>query len=389
MPKERDPHLERQIESYKGADSRNIFKNRDIIKGIASRGDEVKPRMMKLLEHEDREMRECAIQVLTKLKAKDAMPTLMSMFRMDPSVSVQSWVLHAIKDIGEEEAVPYLLEALDNDEPNFQIMAAKMMVDVWGEKALGDLIKAHEKAETERGRWGIEKAIEEIVEERKTAKELDEHIGDLRHKDPLVRQGAAATLGEICHPDAIPYLIEALKDEHGNVRESAAGALAKIGDGDAVSVVVEALKDKDKNVRQDAAQALGKIGNKDAIPALVEALKDEDFFVRWSATISLGEIAHVDAIPALAETLKGGDDLVRGSAAQALGEIGHVDAVPALVEGLKDKHIEVRESAAEALGKLGSPGLQALIKAHEETKDEDLVKEIEKTIKKIQGGKDA
>jgi HEAT repeat protein len=47
---------------------------------------------------------------------------------------------------------------------------------------------------------------------------------------------------------------------------------------DAVPAMIETLKDKDTGVRKSAALALGLIGPaaKDAVPALIEALKDGD-----------------------------------------------------------------------------------------------------------------
>jgi HEAT repeat protein len=52
------------------------------------------------------------------------------------------------------------------------------------------------------------------------------------------------------------------------------------------------LKDKDEEVRRYAAKALGNIGPKakEAVPALIEALKDENLDVRYYAQEALNKI---------------------------------------------------------------------------------------------------
>ena len=77
-------------------------------------------------------------------------------------------------------------------------------------------------------------------------------------------------------------------------------ALGRIGGGakDAVPALIQALKDQHEEVRNNAAWTLGRIG-KDAVPALIQALKDQNIEVRQYAAGALGRIAAVDAVSAL------------------------------------------------------------------------------------------
>ena len=61
---------------------------------------------------------------------------------------------------------------------------------------------------------------------------------------------------------------------------------------DAVPALIQALKDENKDVRVNAAVALGQIGEgaKDVVPALIQALKDQDEWVRINAAWALEEI---------------------------------------------------------------------------------------------------
>jgi hypothetical protein len=146
-------------------------------------------------------------------------------------------------------------------------------------------------------------------------------------KHPLsdVRAKIALVFGETRDKEALPGLIEALKDTdtNGRVRGSAAQALGEIGDKVAVPELIEALKDTNDSVRSGAAEALGKIGDKVAVPELIEALKDTNDSVRSGAAEALGKIGDKVAVPELIEALKDTNDSVRGSAAQALGKIQH------------------------------------------------------------------
>ena len=67
-----------------------------------------------------------------------------------------------------------------------------------------------------------------------------------------------------------------------------------IGSGakDAVPALMQALKDQDEWVRGNAARALGWIGSgaKDAVPALIQALQDQDAQVRFAAAYALGQV---------------------------------------------------------------------------------------------------
>ena len=60
------------------------------------------------------------------------------------------------------------------------------------------------------------------------AKSIQYHIKNLNDKDPAIRENSAEMLGIVNAPEAVPYLIEALKDRHIMVQYKAHGALNKI-----------------------------------------------------------------------------------------------------------------------------------------------------------------
>jgi HEAT repeat protein len=83
--------------------------------------------------------------------------------------------------------------------------------------------------------------------------------------------------------------------------------------------------DKDPNMRYYAAESLGKFGDRaaEAVPDLIEALRDEDKMVRMGAGYALAELgaAAGDAVPALQEATKDPAPEVRDAATSALKQI--------------------------------------------------------------------
>ncbi len=87
----------------------------------------------------------------------------------------------------------------------------------------------------------------------------------------------------------IEHLIEALSSFNDFSRVEARKTLVGMG-SQAVPFLVETLKDPNYLRRWEAAKALGEIGDPRAAPALVMALEDEAFDVRWLAAKGLIEL---------------------------------------------------------------------------------------------------
>jgi HEAT repeat protein len=166
---------------------------------------------------------------------------------------------------------------------------------------------------------------------------VSELVRQLQSKSPSLRIQAAQALGQV---DSLPReakaaLIEALKDRSPKVRGYAAQAIGV--DKEAVPPLIELLKDQDEFVRESGAAALEKIGPdaKAAKPALVLALKDKGLLVRFFAALALVEIdpTTAEAINPLEEVLSqksGRAQWFHHHAAGALRKIGTPQALEAL-----------------------------------------------------------
>src|SRR5439155_27100752 len=88
--------------------------------------------------------------------------------------------------------------------------------------------------------------------------------------------------------DSIPHLIDAMTDKEDHIRQQAMWALQNV-QGDikgALPMLSKLLKRDNDGVRTAAGQVIGRVGA-DAVPHLIDALKDKNESVRWTAASSL------------------------------------------------------------------------------------------------------
>jgi HEAT repeat protein len=128
---------------------------------------------------------------------------------------------------------------------------------------------------------------------------------------------------------------------------------------------VAALKSSGSLERRLAAHALAEIGPAapEAVPALIETLRDPESFVRVWAAAGLARVQpeNPDAIPALVAGTHDGISFVRSLAAWHLGRLGPghpgiESVVPELRELLNDSDPSVRVEALAALENLAGKG---------------------------------
>jgi HEAT repeat protein len=191
-----------------------------------------------------------------------------------------------------------------------------------------------------------------------------------RRVDAARAIGCLAQEGRLSARQAVPALIEALREPHGRrsdheINRCAARALGAIGPDakEAIPALIAALEHPFATISGEAAEALGSIGSEaqDAIPRLVQKLHhpaSRHHIVYgtfpWAAGSALGMMGAV-AVPWLVEVLGDESALVRQLAVEALGEIGSTakPAVPRLLALREDPDEEVRSTVLGALREIG------------------------------------
>ncbi len=173
----------------------------------------------------------------------------------------------------------------------------------------------------------------------------------LKDESEYARRAAVEVLNELCDANSIKYLLDAIKDSDWWVRSRAADALGKIGGPRVVDAVISLVNDRDEQIRRTAIEILNLTHDERAIEHLISATRDPDWWVSERAVDALATIGNARAIPRLIEML-GGNTQSIPSVIRALVKLGDAGLVPALLPLLQRQESEIRIEALHALGAL-------------------------------------
>jgi HEAT repeat protein len=291
-------------------------------------------------------VREAAVATLAAY-GKPAVPALIQVLDKEWDVTVEA--SRALAAIGAQ-AVPALLEHAATAPYHYGALYA---IGEIGPEALPVLIDALHSG-SENVRLAAVEAIQEVL------------------KRSLTKGNREVVL------ETLPELVNALEDSYyPAVRCVAARALGELGvktEGVTTSLI-RALKDS--WVAAEAARALGELRCKQAVPYLINILRDPD--VPWrlmaEAATALGKIGDERALPDLLETAHRLQNMDLGKltasdrgillwcfakVVEALGMLGDPAAGTALMKLLAYPYSSVKEEAALALMWLGPKVLETL-----------------------------
>lgn len=216
----------------------------------------------------------------------------------------------------------------------------------------------------------------------------------LQSRRAVVRAGAAADLGLIHIPDAIPPLVQALDDSDVRVRQAAVWAIGQVGTASALTGLVRLLGDPSLVVSHRAQEVLAERGREvadtimsyaagsssrrgrlaaieligwlritAAADLLLISMSDLDPEIRVKsvkAAAAVGDPRFLERFHALLDDHRWE---VRCQAAKGLSLFGSPSSVPRLTAALRDRHWWVRFYAATALAEVGDSGEEALVMA--------------------------
>ncbi len=309
--------------------------------------------------------------------------------------------LEALGRVGDDQAVPHLLEALFSGDRGLRRVAVRAVHRILprlgrdtGAAALAAGVRA--RADDEffdflRGLLGQEEqqtraaaatllslapgarmvsifldALPQVAEQDQellvrgldglAAAELPLLVARLLDPSPVVRLRLAGVLGSRgCH-EAVPLLLTLLEDGIGHVRSAAAIALGRLGDPAAVSPLVGLLRDPYPDVRAAGMEAIVAIGRTgESRRSLVLTLLEPHFTaaeegLAAAAVRITGRLGGPGLIARLGPALRDARGAVRRAAVEAIGAVGGEEAVAALRVALTDEDVAVRREAVLGLG---------------------------------------
>ncbi len=198
--------------------------------------------------HYDQSVRVAAIQAVAALKAPEAVAPLALLFQ-DPDKFVAHKAIDAVLAIGGPEAQQQAIGLLSYETPTARAAAAKAL-----------------------GAWKTRAAVAPLS----TA--LDDQIS--------VSAVAAQSLGLIGDKQAIPALAAKLKDRSYDLRQACVTSITQLGGAEAAAALAPTIGDFSESVRTTVKEAMIQIGDP-AVPYVLEALRDNGEFTRPAAAAIL------------------------------------------------------------------------------------------------------
>ena len=278
-------------------------------------------------------------------------PTLQSALRQlttSPDPSVREEAASALGNIGEPEALPVLVEAMESDvEPDVR-EAALVSLQKLGLETLVWVLLNHEDAQ-------VRAAAARALDAMRDLRALDAFLKALATDEGAeVRTEVAEALGHIGRGRSEEQLLVAsIVDESAAVRVAAVHSLGRLRTDWTADQLASILRtDPERDVRGMAAWALGEIRNALALRPLLEARSNVELeAVRSAANLALDRWASPSLISVLEESQ---ETVERAAAAQILGEREFTGAIPALSSALNDLNEDVSAAALKALSAIGA-----------------------------------
>jgi HEAT repeat protein len=281
------------------------------------------PFLLDKLESESDYHRARAAYLLGMIGDSEAIGPLYSHLK-DPSREVRIQTIQALTDMGNEEALGYILEVFETEDvalADFVLLAA------------------------ERFGWRAVNVLE----------------ASLQSKNERVRSGAAMALGRIRVPDSIPLLVRVLGDPSPTVRRNVVRALGQFRGDEVIDALVMALGDPDLEVQEYASNALADRGP-DILPILIEDLRSPDPLVRKNVISALRKIGDKKAVVPVIKMLDDSDEVVRMFAVSALMEFKDPRAIRPLIYRLGNEE-KIHWMVAFAFMEMGNEAVEELLAA--------------------------
>jgi HEAT repeat protein len=234
--------------------------------------------LMEALKDRDKEVRRAALLAIGQLGAEgklavDDVEALVN----DKDPDVRKAAGRVLVQIAPNEVLATYSRALFHTDDSVRLEAAEVLIAMGADAkpSAADLMAAVGREKNPTIRLKMARALTQVKPD--TTAPVRPLAELLSSKDAAMRREASellAAIGTVAR-DAVPELTQALQDREPAVRRNAVVALGKVGEPakPAVKPLIRTLKDRE--LHGPVADALVKIGP-DAIPALIEALKDNE-----------------------------------------------------------------------------------------------------------------
>jgi HEAT repeat protein/energy-coupling factor transporter ATP-binding protein EcfA2 len=307
------------------------------------------------------------IDLLGETRIVAAIPYLFQALKNEEPNNIYLRVEEALEKL-DSAAIPSLYEVLENE--NFNVRMCVSAKNVLDKMIIESCLRALENIDPNVRADGIE-----------TLRILNSEIAvtgllkALEHRNPFVRASAVEALGNLKAEAAIPSLLYFTKYEDRTVQISAENALKKMGLETAIPDLLQELENEIPEIEKRAKNMppiIEEPGADVALPDLFQILEDENLNVRWNVVKMLGILESEEAITALVRVLENKPVIVDVGTVEIVGKLRSKKAIPYFLRALEMIKIPgVRSVMAKALGNMAEdssastlPHLRTLLPTH-------------------------
>ncbi len=306
------------------------------------------------------EVRAKAAGALGKIKEDRAIIKLGELLVSEPVSFVRTRVSQALGAIGSPKVIRFLVDILKDPEWWVRIRAVEALEQI-GENSVPSLLVTLEEDDQEvRKRAAM--ALEKIGYIRKILKEYGE--------GPY-KPGLRKILFLTSQSGVVESLNEYLFKSTGNFQKRIVRLLGEAKASGAAEPLLQLLDTADCwTLKARIIESLGKIRAKEAIPVLIEYLKDPEYWVRRSSAQALGHLNAVEYSGKIASILKDPNPETRISALRTLSILKAHQHHQEIVELLSDPSPVVRKNALTVIRdlaiKVDTPTITEILKKSSE-----------------------
>lgn len=319
--------------------------------------------LMELFRNEDNAgQRNSAAEAVTRLGNSTLSPLIQRLHDHDPDV--RKFVIDVMGSIHCHECVEYLLPCLNDPDLNVASAAAEQLGNIGDNSAVPDLLEAIVQSQSDFFRFNALAAIGKLA----ATLPVPNQITELACND-LLRKPLYECLGSIADESALPLLLDGFGSKQKSCRNAAIISWYRIyirmshASQRKVAVLLEEYKGSDLALSIMDAYSPKDLMRSEAVVTLLDLIGDDrgvEIFLRAFSVDRLAKRA-LEAMKhlypeSMARALKlygVADDSMRAAICMLCAECHYSEGIEIIRKGLLDSSPLVRQAAASSAGRLG------------------------------------
>jgi len=274
-----------------------------------------------------------ALELLGQEKYEDAVPIIGAVIVEDSDWQVRIEAAKAFAEIGSKAAIPYMKKALVDQNKSVRNAVVKRLGMIGGELVVEDIASMLDDEEQIVSQATVKTLI--LIGNEEAAKYVLEWYIEAKRND--ANPYSLGELEQLGHAAVAPLVI-LLNDSDSHVRQTAVSLFHNFRYDAAVEPLVECIQNGDDEMRVRGLNSLTAVNPEEAIPYLLNALKDQEWRIRevgasmlGYATVESGGVTNsLEMIHAVQLMLTDSVERVRNAAQRSLRKIGTPEAFQAL-----------------------------------------------------------